>query len=111
MLRQWLRLSEQESDLKKQVKTAEAELDAAAFSKYPALDDQQVEAITVDRKWLAAVSAAVDDEVGSASESATQRVGELAERYETTGLTAANRVSELGRAVDSHLMKMGFSWN
>jgi type I restriction enzyme M protein len=44
------------------------------------------------------------------SQSLTQRVKELAERYETPVLQLNSRVNELEAKVNRHLEKMGFSW-
>jgi type I restriction enzyme M protein len=64
----------------------------------------------VDDKWLAALDAAVHGEMDSVSQRLTQRVKDLAERYETTLPRMASRVAELETKVNSHLEKMGFSW-
>jgi type I restriction enzyme M protein len=64
----------------------------------------------VDDKWLAALDAAVHGEMDSVSQRLTQRVKDLAERYETTLPLMASRVAELETKVNSHLEKMGFSW-
>ena len=45
------------------------------------------------------------------SQALTQRVKELAERYETPLPQHANRVADLEQKVNRHLAKMGFSLN
>jgi type I restriction enzyme M protein len=45
------------------------------------------------------------------SQQLTQRVKELAERYETPLPRMVNRVAELETKVNGHLVRMGFSWN
>lgn len=45
------------------------------------------------------------------SQALTQRVKELAERYETTLPQAASRVAELEQKVNKHLERMGFVIN
>jgi hypothetical protein len=44
------------------------------------------------------------------SQGLTQRVKELAERYETSMPRLTNRVAELEAKVNRHLEKMGFSY-
>jgi type I restriction enzyme M protein len=44
------------------------------------------------------------------SQRLTQRVKELAERYETPLPKMASRVAELEAKVNRHLEKMGFAW-
>jgi type I restriction enzyme M protein len=45
------------------------------------------------------------------SQALTQRVKELAERYETPLPQMASRVAELEARVRRHLERMGFSWH
>jgi len=44
------------------------------------------------------------------SQALTQCVRELTERYETPMPQMVSRVAELEAKVNSHLLKMGFSW-
>ena len=79
----WLKLNAEESDLKKRLKEADAALDAKAYAKYPKLTESEIKSLVVDDKWLAALDAAVHGEMDRVSQQLTQRVKELAERYET----------------------------
>ena len=54
VLNEWLKLSNEEADLKKQLKDAEADLDAKAYAKYPKLTEAEIKTLVVDDKWLAA---------------------------------------------------------
>ena len=76
-------LSEQVADLKKALKEAKAKLDALAYDKYPTLTEAEVKALLVDDKWLVAIAAAIHGEMDRISQALTQRVKELAERYES----------------------------
>lgn len=110
-LKQWSTLSEQEVELKKQLKTLEADLDAKALAKYPQLTVPEIQTLVVDDKWLAALSADVHGEVERVSQALTRRVKELAERYDTPLPQLAAQVAELEAKVAGHLAKMGFAWN
>ena len=110
MLSDWLKLNGEESDLKKRLKDAEAALDAKAYAKYPKLTESEIKSLVVDDKWLAALDAAVHGEIDRVSQQLTQRVKELAERYETPLPQMVSRVTELEAKVNRHLKKMGFSW-
>jgi type I restriction enzyme M protein len=70
-----------------------------------------VQTLVVDDKWLATLSTAIHGEMDRISQRLTQRVKELAERYETPMPQMASRVSELEAKVNQHLAKMGFAWN
>lgn len=104
----WLELSGQEADLKKELREAELALDSLAYAKYPLLSEGEIKTLVVDDKWLATMSAAVHGEMDRISQALTQRVKELAERYETPLPQVSCNVTKLERAVEQHLKKMGF---
>jgi type I restriction enzyme M protein len=111
VLDEWLKLADQEANLKKRVKEAEADLAAKAHKKYPMLTEAEIKTLVVDDKWLAALDAAIHGEMDRISHALTQRVKELAERYETSMPQMVSRVAELEGRVNQHLGKMGFAWN
>jgi type I restriction enzyme M protein len=82
VLGKWAKLNSEETDLKKRLKDAEAALDAKAYARYPKLTGIEIKALMVDDKWLAALDAAIHGEMDRVSQALTQRVKELAERYE-----------------------------
>ncbi|WP_243366087.1 type I restriction-modification system subunit M [Fundidesulfovibrio soli] len=110
VLGQWKKLNEEEADLKKSLKEAETNLDALAYAKYPKLTEADVQSLVVDDKWLAALVGAIHGEMDRVSQSLTQRVKELAERYEAPLPQMVSRVAELEERVNKHLERMGFSW-
>jgi type I restriction enzyme M protein len=111
VLQEWLKLAVKESDLKPRLKHAEAALDTLAYAKYPKLSGDEIKRLVVEDKWLAALDAAVHGEMNRISQGLTQRVKELAERYEIPVPQIVDRVSDLEAKVKCHLRKMGFSWN
>jgi type I restriction enzyme M protein len=111
VLSDWLKLNSDEADLKKQVKDAEAALDAKSYAHYLKLTESEVKALVVDDKWLAALDTAIHAEMDRVSQQLTQRVKELADRYETPLPQMVSRVAELEAKVSRQLEKMGFSWN
>jgi len=64
----------------------------------------------VDDKWLAVLDAAIHGEIDRVNQQLTQRVKDLAERYETPLPQIVSRVAELEGKVNCHLKTMGFSW-
>ncbi len=110
VLDKWLALSNREAELKKQLRDAEADLDAKAYARYPKLTEAEIKTLVVDDKWLAALAAAIHGEMDRISQALTQRVKELAERYETPLPAATSRVAELEARVNRHLERMGFAW-
>lgn len=111
VLKQWQDLAATETALKKKLKEAEAELDAKALAHYPKLSEAEIKTLAVDDKWLAALDAMIHGEMDRVSQALTQRVKELAERYEAPLPQMADRVNELEAKVAEHLKKMGFAWN
>jgi type I restriction enzyme M protein len=111
LLKNWLKLSDEEADLTKGLKDAEAALDSKAYAKYPRLSRAEMQTLVVDDKWLAALDSAIHGEMVRISQTLTQRVKELAERYETPMPQMVSRLANLERRVNGHLERMGFSWN
>ena len=110
VLKQWLALTDEVAGLKRQLKALDAELDAKALAKYPQLSVADIQALVVDDKWLATLSAAVQGEVERVSRTLTRRVKELAERYDAPLPQLAAQVKKLEGKVAGHLAKMGFAW-
>jgi len=108
VLNDWLKFANQEADLKKRLKDAEASLDAKAHAYYPKLTEDDVKTLVVDDKWLSALDSAIHGEMDRISQALTQRVKELAERYEIPMPQMTERVSELEEKVNRHLERMGF---
>lgn len=109
ILNDWLKLSNEEADLKKRLKEAESLLDSKAYYYYPRLTEDDVKTLVVEDKWLSSLDTAIHGEMDRISQSLTQRVKELAERYETPMPQMTDRVAELEAKVDRHLEKMGFN--
>ena len=64
-------------------------------AKYPKLTEAEIKTLVVDDKWLAALDAAIHGEMDRISQALTQRVKELAERYETPLPQMISRVADL----------------
>tara|TARA_Y100001933_G_scaffold262971_1_gene322646 strand:- start:12031 stop:14460 length:2430 start_codon:yes stop_codon:yes gene_type:complete len=111
ILKQWQKLNTQQTDLKKAIKQADSELDDLAYHQYPKLTEPDIKALVVDDKWLATLSAAIHSEMDRISQALTQRIKELAERYETPLPKLTQNVAELEAKVNQHLERMGFTWN
>ena len=60
---------------------------------------------------MATIEGSVKNEMQRISQRLTQRIKELAERYETTLPALLGEVSHWEEKVNAHLAKMGFAWN
>jgi type I restriction enzyme M protein len=101
-------LSEKESALGKQVKEAEAELDKKLLAKYRVLLSDDIKGLVIEDKWMTTIEKEIKTEVERVSQRLSQRIKELAERYERTLSDISNTVSEYEQKVQEHLAKMGF---
>ena len=103
-------LYKEQASVKKRLKEAETTLDAKAYTRYPKLTDSEIKTLVVDDKWLASLDSAIHSEMDRISHQLTQRVMELAERYDSPMPQMVGRVAELEAKVNCHLEKMGFAW-
>ena len=110
VLSDWLKLAKDEADLKMRLKDAEAKLDAKAYAHYSRLTEDEIKVLVVDDKWLAVLDAAIHGEMDRIIQALTQRVKELAERYEVPLPQMVAHVAVLEAKVNSQLERMGFSW-
>jgi type I restriction enzyme M protein len=110
LLQQCLDLFNRESELKKQLKDAEAALDAKAYAHYAKLSKQDIQTLVIDEKWLATLEAAIHGEMDRISQNLAKRIKELAERYEQSLPALQAQVAELENKLYAHLERMGFAW-
>jgi hypothetical protein len=95
VLREWLKLNAEETNLRKRLKEAEAELDVKALAQYSELSEVEIRTLVVADKWVAALDAIIHSEMERVSHQLTCRVNELAERYEATLPQMSGYVAEL----------------
>ena len=110
LVRKYMEFREQAKDLKKKIKTAEAELDDLAYRKYPEMNEDDVKSLVIDDKWMASLEATISGEMDRVSQRLTARLSELADRYDAPLGDLESRVKEMEGKVNAHLEKMGFSW-
>jgi type I restriction enzyme M protein len=110
VLRQWLKLNTDEADYKKAIKAAEVALDQLAYEKYPQLSQDEIKTLVVDDKWLTTLTTAVQGELDRVSQTLTERIRQLAERYATPLPKLIDEVEALSARVEEHLKKMGAVW-
>ena len=102
-----LLLLDEESDIAKQIKFAQGELDKAVLDHYATLNVRQIKELVVDDKWLNWLDDAVKGEIERVAQTLVARVGILHDRYIHPLPTLVKKVGKLSTKVDSHLKKMG----
>ena len=96
------------SELKKEIKELDGELDTKAFNHYEKLTREQIIDITINDKWLHHIHQEVTGETHNVSQRLTNRVQELVERYEIPLPELLNSTQEWEEKVNNHLKTMGF---
>ena len=107
----YLRLFDQQTDLKAQVKDVDATLDQLALDKYPTLSVDEIKTLVVEDRWIPALGADIQGELERVSRWLTGRIQQLAERYETPLPKLVEDVGALSAKVDENLKRMGAVWS
>lgn len=108
MLQAYKKLMEEEAEVKTKIKAALKELEALIIKKYPTLSIDEIKTVVVEKKWMHSMEQRICTEMDNISHRLTQRIKELAERYEITLPGLEIEVNELEHKVKRHLTKMGF---
>ena len=111
VLQSYLDLVDKDTQVKAKIKKALADLDKKVIARYKTLTEDEIKQLVVDDKWMTVLERDVKTEMERISQRLTQRINELAERYETTLPKQTTYVAELEEKVITHLQKMGFVWN
>lgn len=110
VLKAYLKLIEQEAEISKQIKVLTQFLDNYVLTKYGDLTEDEIKTLVVDDKWMPTLQQAIASEMDRISQRLTQRIQELAERYDTPLPQLTSRVEELTAKVEGHLKRMGLVW-
>ena len=110
MLMQYKKLIDDEAAIKTKIKNTKAELEKKIIAKYPQLTIDEIKTLVVEKKWLTEIEKRIQTEMDNISHRLTQRIKELAERYETPLPKLASEVEELTTKVEEHLKKMVFNY-
>src|SRR5690554_1031773 len=111
IIQQYIDLRDAESELKKQIKEKEQELDNSLYAKYPELNEDEIQTLVINDKWLSSIQNTISTDNDQISQRLTNRIKELAERYDTPLPEINQLVTDLESTVNAHLKKMGFAWN
>ncbi len=111
VLEAYLKLTEEQGELNTRIKNALAELDKLTLEKYSTLTEDEIKQLVVDDKWMTSMEKSIKSEMERISQRLTQRIKELAERYETPMPLQTKEVAELEKKVNKHLQQMGFVFN
>lgn len=111
LLKSYQKLLATETRLKADIKNAQAELEGKVIHQYPKLTLEEIKTLTVDKKWMAAMEHRLRSEMDAISHRLTERIKQLAERYETPLPRLTEEVAALKTKVENHLKQMEYQWN
>lgn len=94
----------------KLVKALKAQLEEKVKEKYSVLTLDEIKELLVNKKWYYSIYDGIDALYVAISHNITNRIVELAERYEDTLPTLSSVVEDYEAKVKSHLERMGFVW-
>lgn len=109
-LQAYKKLMEEEAEIQAKIKTAKAELEKKVIAQYPKLSIQEIKIMVIVRKWMDSMEQLIHTEMDNISYRLTQRIQELAERYESPLPNLSNEIKELTTKVENHLEHMNFKW-
>ena len=110
VLKQTLKLLDQESALASKIKSLQIDLDRKTVAHYAKLTVDEIKELVVCDKWFARLSADVASEAERVTQSLASRVKELEERYAHPMSELTDKVADYSARVETHLKKMGLSW-
>ena len=106
----YLKLLEQDTKINAELKVALKALENKVVAKYPTLTETEIKTLVTDHKWMHTISIAITTEMERVSQALTQRIKELADRYDNPMPQLKNEVETLEEKVNAHLAKMGLVW-
>lgn len=92
------------------IKALKAALDEKLKEKYAVLTVEEIKELLVNKKWYYSIYDGIDALYVAISHNITDRVIELAERYEDTLPALSDSVADYEAKVKSHLERMEFKW-
>jgi type I restriction enzyme M protein len=109
ILSQYASLLDKKVKIDQELKLAKKDLEAKVWERYKKLTDEEIKTLVVEDKWMKTLADGLANEMQRISQKLTQRIKELAERYETPLPLIASEIDELEAKVQAHLKKMGYA--
>ncbi len=110
MLIKYKELMEDEKKTRDEIRSAKAALEKNVIAQYPELSIDEIKDIVVEKKWMYSFGNKVKTEMDNISHRLTQRIKELAERYETPLPEMNSEIDKSTAKVEAHLKQMDFVW-
>jgi len=105
-----LKLCNKVSDYNKVVKELNKALDEKCRARYDSLTDEEILELLINKKWFDSIFTGIGDLYAAISHCLTNRIIELADRYEDTLPDLEKEITDYEAKVKSHLERMGYKW-
>ena len=110
LLEEYISLTTKIKEQNKVLKELSAVLEKHLKEKYAVLTIEEIKELLVNKKWYYSIFDGIDALYIAISHSITERIIELAERYENTLPELTAQVEDYEAKVKSPLERMGFTW-
>ena len=110
LIENYINLNEAVGSINKLIKIEKANIEKAVIELYPQLSIEDLKELVINKKWMKHLQNCLLGEQERISQTLTQRIKELAERYAETLPQLETAVSDYESKVKSHLQKMGWQW-
>lgn len=107
LLTEYLGMLPKELILKNSLKTMKGEIENKVIAKYSRLSEEGIKTLIVDKKWFATIGERIESELDNISHRLSNRIKDLAERYEKPLMQIEKEVDGLTSKVEEHLKAMG----
>lgn len=96
--------------INKLIKIAKESLEVKVVAQYLLLTEAEIKDVVINHKWTPVLQQALQNEQEKLSQNLTQRIKELADRYQQALPTLETETQEASQKVLVHLQKMGLIW-
>lgn len=111
LLDTYVQLADSQVEVNKKIKKLQQQLEGLVWNQYKLLTDDDIKTLVVDDKWMERLDNDIHGEMQRISQRLTQRIKELADRYDVSLPIQIKKIKELETKVNAHLSKMEFVWN
>lgn len=110
VIENYINLNEAISSFNKLIKIQKETIEKLVITLYPKLTETEIKDLVISKKWGKHLEECLHEENERMSQTLTQRIVELADRYKNTLPEMETALSEYETKVKSHLQKMGWQW-
>lgn len=110
VIENYINLNEAISSFNKLIKIQKETIEKLVIALYPKLTESEIKDLVINKKWGKHLEECLHEEKERMSQTLTQRIVELADRYKNTLPEMETALSEYETKVKGHLEKMGWQW-